>query len=275
VNGAAHAALRRWPGLAPNVLLAQPQFTIMVLNAKPPQWLERAWPAATRRVITDGGVNHMFNTFPKLLSDKSSPKPDLVIGDMDSADPHLLDLLEEGNVDVKYNYHDSQTDLDKALAAEPSMRQYASEPGMRPTILVAGNFNAGIRFDHSLGIVNSLVAYAQKADVICLSDECAMTVLTPGSHLLPLGGLEGQRFGIFPLEPLACTTRGLRYNVSGELRFGNLMPGNAVEEAEVHVETTGPLLITAELNEASVKAPKKSGSEWDQNFDFYSDVSGV
>jgi thiamine pyrophosphokinase len=235
----------------------------MVLNAKPAQWLERAWPAATRRVITDGGVNHLFNTFPNLLSSKSSPKPDLVIGDMDTADPQLLDLLVAEEVDVKYNYHDSLTDLDKALAAEP-------ETGMRQPIIVSGRFNAGLRFDHSLSIVNSLAMHASK-DVICVSDECAMAVLAPGAHALPLGGLEGQRFGIFPLEPLGCTTQGLRYNVSGDLRFGNLTPGNAVEEAEVHVETTGPLLITVELNEASVEAPKKSGSEWDQNFDFYSD----
>jgi hypothetical protein len=102
-----------------------------------------------------------------------------------------------------------------------------------------------------------------------------MAVLAPGSHALPLHGLEGQRFGIFPLEPLGCTTRGLRYNVSGELRFGNLMPGNAVEESEVSVETTGPLLITVELNEASVEAPKKSGSEWDVPYDFYSDCRGL
>jgi thiamine pyrophosphokinase len=266
VNGATRqAAARLWPGLSPNALIAQPQFTLLVLNARPPQWLERAWPAATRRVITDGGVNHMFNTFPKLLSSKSSPKPDLVIGDMDSADPQLLDVLVEGEVEVKYNYQDSQTDLDKALAAEP-------DTGMRQPIVVSGRFNAGIRFDHSLSIVNSLAMHAHKADVICVSDECAMAVLAPGSHLLPLQGLEGQNFGIFPLEPLGCTTRGLRYNVAGELRFGNLMPGNVVEDEEVHVETTGPLLITVELNEASVEAPKKTGSDWDVPFDFYSEV---
>ena len=49
------------------------------------------------------------------------------------------------------------------------------------------------------------------------------------------------------------------------------MPGNAVEEAEVHVETTGPLLVTVELNGASVEAPKGAGSAWDVPYDFYSD----
>ena len=49
------------------------------------------------------------------------------------------------------------------------------------------------------------------------------------------------------------------------------LPALRVQSPQVHVETTGPLLITVELNEASVEAPKKSGSEWDQNFDFYSD----
>jgi hypothetical protein len=53
------------------------------------------------------------------------------------------------------------------------------------------------------------------------------------------------------------------------------MPGNAVEETEVSVETTGPLLVTVELNEASVEAPKKSGSDWDVPFDFYSDCRGL
>jgi thiamine pyrophosphokinase len=219
-------------------------------------------------VITDGGVNHLFNTFPKLLSSKSSPKPDLVIGDMDTADPQLLDLLVAGEVEVKYNYQDSLTDLDKALAAEPVN-------GTRQPIVVSGRFSAGTRFDHSLSIVNSLAMHANKADVICVSDECAMAVLSPGSHLLPLGGLEGQPCGIFPLEPLGCSTKGLRYNVSGELRFGNLMPGNVVEESEVHVETTGPVLITVELNEESIEPPKKSGSEWDVPFDFYSDCRGL
>jgi thiamine pyrophosphokinase len=261
---AQHAVPRRWPGLAPNALLAQSRFTIMVLNAKPPKWLERAWPAATRRVITDGGVNHIFNTFPSMLSSKTSPKPDLVIGDMDSADPQLLDVLAAGEVEVKYSYHEDSTDLDKALAAEP-------ETGTRQPILVSGRFNAGVRFDHSLSIVNSLVMHSDKADVICASDECAMAVLAPGAHLLPLAGLEGQPLGLFPLAPLGCSTRGLRYNVSGELRFGNIMPGNAVEEAEVHVETTGPLLVTVELNGASVEAPKGAGSAWDVPYDFYSD----
>ena len=92
----------------------------------------------------------MFNTFPNLLSGKSSPKPDLVIGDMDTADPQLLDLLVAEEVDVKYNYHDSLTDLDKALAAEP-------DSGMRQPIIVSGRFNAGLRFDHSLSIVNMVV----------------------------------------------------------------------------------------------------------------------
>jgi thiamine pyrophosphokinase len=183
---------------------------------------------------------------------------------MDTADPQLLDVLAEGAVEVKYSYQDSLTDLDKALAAEP-------DTGARQPILVSGRFNAGVRFDQALSIVNSLSMHADKADVVCASDECAMAVLSPGSHLLPLHGLEGQPFGLFPLESLGCTTRGLRYNVAGEIRFGSLLPGNAVEEAEVHIETTGPLLITVELNEASVAAPKKSGSEWDLPFDFYSD----
>ena len=60
---------------------------------------------------------------------------------------------------MKYSYHEDSTDLDKALAAEP-------ETGTRQPILVSGRFNAGVRFDHSLSIVNSLVMHSDKADVI-------------------------------------------------------------------------------------------------------------
>jgi thiamine pyrophosphokinase len=208
-------------------------------------------------------VNRIYNKYPSLLQ-KTSPKADLVIGDMDTADPHLIDLLLADDVNVKHTVAEAfSTDLDMALAAEPPH-------ATRQPIVIAGQFNAGGRFDHSLSIANSLARAANEADIICASNEAAFVVLPPGDHVLPTEGLKGQTVGVFPLEPSVCSSTGLRFDMRDRaLRFGMLDSGNAIAAEEVHVSTSGLLLFTVELNAAGVEEPKTYGSKWDSQYDFY------
>ncbi|RYD04225.1 hypothetical protein N752_15385 [Desulforamulus aquiferis] len=113
-------------------------------------------------ICADGGVNHT----PEL-----GIIPQLVIGDMDSANPKILEQLElKGAQIMRYPRDKDQMDTELAIA------QGISQGATSLTFLGC----TGDRLDHTLAAIHLLVPLALKGlEVKIISDSHFITVITP------------------------------------------------------------------------------------------------
>ena len=168
---------------------------------------------------------------------------DLVIGDMDSVDPAVLDdAVRNGSSMQRYPTDKDHTDLE--LAFEAALRTGAER------ILVVGS-HAG-RLDHLLGSMGLLAATAQLVDEIVWTDgDTVVTACTP-RHAATIGGRPGDRLSLVPTgaDVVGITTDGLRWNLDGEhLAAGSTRGVSNVMDAPVASITVyeGTLLIIHEM----------------------------
>ena len=92
-------------------------------------------------VAVDGGMNPLWVL---------GYKPDVILGDFDSCDSHVLEHYRKKKVrEVKFRAHKDMTDTD--LAIEEMMSN-----GIEETVIVGGS---GTRFDHTLANVMLLLKY--------------------------------------------------------------------------------------------------------------------
>jgi thiamine pyrophosphokinase len=164
---------------------------------------------------------------------------DLLVGDLDSADPALVDAaIARGTVVERHPAEKDATDLELALDA-------ARARGARRIVVVDGG---GDRLDHLFGNVHlygspafagiDIVAYAGSARLaIARGGEAAVSALgPPGSllSLLPLGGpacgivTDGLRYPLCDETLVPGTTRGVSNELTGDsgsvrLRTGTLL----------------------------------------------------
>jgi len=161
--------------------------------------LPRALPPVSQVVAADGGL---------ALADTLDVVVDLVVGDLDSADPAALTAARDAGARIERHPVDKdRTDL--AIALDAVVRD-----GPARVTLVGGH---GGRLDHLLANVALLAApaYAElqvtallgPAVVTVIRDEARLTG-TPGA-LLSLLAMHGPVRGV--------TTTGLRFPLSGEL----------------------------------------------------------
>jgi thiamine pyrophosphokinase len=152
-------------------------------------------------IAVDGGLSYI--TEMKL-------KPNLIIGDLDSADPELVDHFKAQGVEVrKYPPKKNETDLELALDAALEMK---------PDIIwIAGAL--GNRLDQTLGNV-FLLTQDKLADVdVRIVDGTRQVFIIRKSAVIH--GSPGQRLSLIPLNGPATgiITKGLKYPLEKETLY--------------------------------------------------------
>ncbi|CAK9079312.1 unnamed protein product [Durusdinium trenchii] len=199
--------------------------------------LERMWHRTWPHLVADGGATVLQATAPELL-------PELVLGDLDSARPEVLQSYRDRGVEVRDLSHDQDTtDLEKCL--NTAQKDFACK-----RIFVAGTF-AGVQgcFDHTLGALNALCkAEVQGINAALLSDDSCCILLPKGRHCLTAP--RQSCCGLVPLGgPVRVTTSGLCWDMKDAvLEWGGLVStSNGLDEAGdglVWVDTDGTVLWT-------------------------------
>jgi len=178
-------------------------------------------------VAVDGGLSHMT---------KHGLKPDLIIGDLDSANPEDVSRFEAQGVDIrKFPQDKNETDLELALEATLNLDH--------STIWITGVF--GNRVDQTLGNI-FLLSRADLADVdIRLIDGHQEALLIRQSATII--GKPGHRVSLLPLgNPVfGIHTEGLKFPLVGETLFPDQTRGisNRMNKTTASIITQSGLLI--------------------------------
>ncbi len=189
-------------------------------------WIRPFLPKASRVLAADGGSRHLY---------RLGWYPDLVVGDMDSVSPEVLDWLQDGSVSIlRHDPVKDETDLELALL-------YAREYGEQ--ILVFGAL--GGRLDHMLANVLLLAHPSLAANDVQLVEEYERAWLIrdrfqfkaqPGDvvSLIPVGG-----------DVWVRETQGLRWSLLDSVLDFGLARGvsNEVTAVSVSVEVASGTLL--------------------------------
>jgi thiamine pyrophosphokinase len=173
--------------------------------------------------------------------DGSGVPPDLVIGDMDSIDPDLLDRLAAGGTEVERHPADKEaSDLELAMSR-------AAAAGADEVVILGAL--RGERLDHELANLLLLVdGEWDGIDLRVVRGGTTVRSLRGGSHR-ELGGAAGDLVTLLPVgDATGVRTHGLRYPLVGEtLRAGRSRGlSNEVEHAPASVSLEGGTLLIIE-----------------------------
>ena len=192
-----------------------------------------AWLEAPDYVVAaDGGAN---------LAERLGLTPDLLVGDLDSADPQVVARFEAQGVPVARYTHETKLETDTELAMLAAVR---TQPR---SIVVIGAI--GGRLDHTLANV-MLLLHPDFAplDVTIVDGNQSVRLAKPGKWN-SVQGQAGDTLSLIPVgtEAVGVRTRGLLYPLDGETLHAGQARGVSNEltgsSASVWVES-GNLLVT-------------------------------
>ncbi len=170
---------------------------------------------------------------------------DLVIGDMDSADPVLLAQAEERGAEIQsFPAEKDETDLELALVAAAAL-------GCDPIRVIGG---IGDRLDQTIGNVYLLALPTLSGrDVKLVSGRQTTWLAFPGE--IVVNGQPGDTLSLLPVSSAATgiVTDQLKYSLRHEtLQFGPARGmSNVLLEREAHVTfESGMLLLTHTVGRA-------------------------
>ena len=152
-------------------------------------------------IAVDGGLQHL--TQHNLI-------PDLIIGDLDSADPDEVQRLKAQGVEVRqYPVNKDETDLELALNAA-----IERQPDLIWVVAALG-----ARIDQTLGNIFLLIQPELSSIDVRLVDGLREIFLLRGSGIIE--GSPGQRVSLLPLNGPAVNirTEGLAYPLKGETLY--------------------------------------------------------
>ncbi|HEY8180050.1 MAG TPA: thiamine diphosphokinase [Candidatus Limnocylindria bacterium] len=196
------------------------------------------WLADANRVVAvDGGTAWLAQV---------GRRPDLVVGDLDSADPALIAALEADGVPIER--HPSAKDAsDTELALAGVLATGADD------VVILGAL-AGPRFDHQLANL-MLLADSQLsgvANVRIVRGRTSVRALHAGATLALEGAL-GDMVTLLPVggDAVGVRTAGLRYPLNAEsLSFGRSRGlSNVVAEPPASVSLEGGSLLVVETKQ--------------------------
>ena len=198
------------------------------------------WLADANRVVAvDGGTAWLATV---------GRRPDLVVGDLDSADPALIAALEADGVPIE-RHAIAKDASDTELALAGVLAAGADD------VVILGAL-AGPRLDHQLANL-MLLADPQLAavrDLRIVRGGTMVRALHAGSRVA-LGGAPGDLVTLLPIggDAVGVRTGGLRYPLNGEtLSIGRSRGlSNVVEESPASVSLEGGTLLVVETQEGA------------------------
>lgn len=166
--------------------------------------------------------------------------PDLIIGDLDSASPSLLQQFPDTPVKkfpTKKDYSDLELGIKKAITLNP-----------KEIILLAVNGNY---FDHSFAAIINLFRYN--------IPEIEMKIVTSNSLIFPifkkttLQQLKGRRFSLFPLNAIKnFSMQGAQYSFpKKDLEITDYSLSNVITEDELEIDLEQGMLFCVLFDEGS------------------------
>ncbi len=154
-------------------------------------------------------------------------KPELVIGDMDSADRAALRAAGVSEMQIE---DQNSTDFEKCLRL------------LQAEVILAVGFT-GLRLDHQLATFNTLARFPSKR--VVLIGEVDICFVCP--QTLSLNLPVGDRISMFPMGECLCTSQGLEWPLKGlKLRpDGQIATSNRVSDPDVAitVQSGHPIII--------------------------------
>lgn len=143
-------------------------------------------------------------------------RPDLLVGDLDSAEPALVERLEQGGLEVR-RVPAEKDESDLELALEAAIERGADR-------VVALGALGGPRIEHALSAVGLLlIARRRGVEMALVDDRSTLRLLGPGGpdvavSRLDLAGETGDFVSLFPWggDALGVVTDGLRYPLRDE-----------------------------------------------------------
>lgn len=169
-------------------------------------------------------------------------RPDLVVGDMDSVDPALLERLAADGATIERHPADKDAS-DAELAVDRAVRGGADE------VVIIGALRGG-RLDHELANLLLLADPEWQARRLRIVRGGTTARALHGGEALTLDGVEGDLVTLLPVggEAIGVRTHGLQFPLGGEtLRFGRSRGlSNRVRQAPASVSLDGGTLLVIE-----------------------------
>lgn len=199
-----------------------------------PEELSAAIPDHELVVAADGGLRHAVTL---------GLKPDVVIGDMDSAPNELIQIAErQGAEIVGYPSRKDETDLELAL-------DLAAARGAEEVVILGA---LGGRLDHALANVMLLAHDASRPALRLLGAGYELSLVRDS---MDLRGRPGDIVTLLPLTPTVAgiTTNGLEYALeNGVLTMGTSRGVSNEMTAKLgRIEVADGLLLVVHLSRAA------------------------
>merc|ERR1712227_954733 len=178
---------------------------------------ERLWTQSIYRVAVDGALNDLYQL------ERESPSifiPHTVCGDFDSLKDYVIEEYKHYGIEVVETPDQNSTDFSKALKLVADRISDGMLPADKPIVAMASS-----KMDRAVHQI--------RTDT----------------------GFEEGTFGLFPLDGATdVVTTGLKWNINGTLRFGETVSSsNQIEESEVEITTSGPLIFTMKIGRPESK----------------------
>ena len=161
-------------------------------------------------------------------------KPDLILGDFDSASASTLAYFSDRKVPLLHTPDQNHTDLEKAL-------RWAIARGATSIWIAQG---LGSRLDHSLGCLALLSRHHSPGrEILLFSSTEKIQFLR--DETVRLKGSRGRGFAVIPFPRAEVTSRGLAYEMCAmNLKLGvRESVSNSAERAEVRLQVSGRCLV--------------------------------
>ncbi len=202
-----------------------PDLEVVRRMLRPGDWL----------VAADGGSRHLAAL---------GLKPHLLVGDMDSINPHQLEAFMADGIDIhRHPSEKNETDLDLALQA-------VLEKGCREVVIVGG---LGGRFDQMLANLHLLARPGLASCDVRMDDGHTEVFIIRKEACIH--GRPGDTVSLLPVFGAASgiTTRGLKYPLHNESLYPYQTRGvsNRLEADEAAVQLTAGELCCIHVRDAA------------------------
>ena len=219
-------------------------------NVKYLALFKNLWKKAKFTVAVDGGTNIFHNVNEET---NFSLVPNLISGDFDSVNNHLLSFYQKKGSEVRKTVDQDYTDFTKCL--EIVGEKYASDNQLHSIDSIVCMVGESDRFDHVMSNINTLFTsksyFPLHVTVFLLSEDSYTCVLQPGKTKLDLNTyshFKSPRWvSFFPVQsPAIVTTAGLQKDMKDQvLKFGSLLntQNDLNGDNQLQVETDNSLVL--------------------------------